>query len=278
MKPVGPIDASPLFPPLHEELIALLRGLTETDWQQPTAAPRWRVRDVAAHLLDGDLRKLSACRDGHALSTDLGPSGHDAVVRLVNELNAAGVLYARRLSPRLLVELLEFTGPRVSAFVASLPLDGESLFAVDWAGESRSENWMDIGREYTERWHHQMQIRDAVHAPGLLRRRWLEPLLEISLRALPRAYEKTGAAPGTALTLQVDGEPTLSWSLVRGEGGWRLYRGLAEKPSATVALGPDAIRRLLFNALSPEEARRELRTSGEARWVEPLLRARSVLV
>jgi hypothetical protein len=39
-------------------LIALLRGLSDADWRgRPRAIVR--VRDIAGHLLDGDLRKLS---------------------------------------------------------------------------------------------------------------------------------------------------------------------------------------------------------------------------
>jgi hypothetical protein len=43
---------------------------------------------------------------------------------------------------------------------------------------------METGREYTERWHHQMQIREAVGAPGLLERRWYQPVLDLSVRAV----------------------------------------------------------------------------------------------
>ena len=42
------IDTAPLFGPLHAELLALLRGLSADDWQRPTVAGRWLVRDVAA--------------------------------------------------------------------------------------------------------------------------------------------------------------------------------------------------------------------------------------
>ena len=60
-----PIYTADLFPPLHAELIRLLRAISDADWARPTLATPWMVRDVAAHLLDGDLRKLSGGRDGH---------------------------------------------------------------------------------------------------------------------------------------------------------------------------------------------------------------------
>jgi hypothetical protein len=38
----------------------------------------------------------------------------------------------------------------------------EAIFSVGWAGEEKSLNWFHIAREYTEKWHHQQQIRLAV--------------------------------------------------------------------------------------------------------------------
>jgi hypothetical protein len=124
------------------------------------------VRDVAAHLLDGDVRRLSAGRDGVALRPDVPIASWDDLVGWLNWLNAEWVGVARRMSPAVLVSLLEATGPQVAAFLASLDADAPALYPVGWAGEDVSPNWMDVGREFTERWHHQQQIRDAVGQPG----------------------------------------------------------------------------------------------------------------
>lgn len=180
-----PENVAPLFAPLHRALIGMLRQLPDEAWGRVTVARPWRVRDVTAHLLDGDLRKLSAHRDGH-LHTPTGrpPANYAEVVALINTLNASGVSFAERLSPRLLVDLLDVTGRWVAEFVEQLDPFAPSLFPVAWAGETASQNWMDTGREYTERWHHQMQIRDAAGLPLLLTDEWFEPLLSFFL---PRA-------------------------------------------------------------------------------------------
>ncbi len=60
MREPGRVDVVPLFLPLHEELVRLLSGLSAADWERPTVAGTWRVRDVAAHLLDTDLRRISS--------------------------------------------------------------------------------------------------------------------------------------------------------------------------------------------------------------------------
>lgn len=251
----------------------MLRGLAAGDWDRPTVAGQWSVRDVAAHLLDGDLRRLAMHRDCHAIRSDAPLTDHEAVVAFVNQLNASGVELGRRLSSRLITDLLEVTGPWIASWLASLPVDGEAYFPVTWAGESRSANWLDVGREYTERWHHQLQIRDAVGAPLLLEREWRVPALEISLRALPGAYARVSAPAGTAVALVV-GED--AWSLVREHDRWSLARGLASSAAARVDADPDTAWRIFYNA--PLPVGRRPRVEGDATLAAPLLAARSVLV
>ncbi|NOT45466.1 MAG: hypothetical protein HOP14_12765 [Acidobacteria bacterium] len=70
LQPLAPTYTADLLAPLHDELVQLLRGLPPEAWDRPTVAGAWRVRDVVAHLLDGQLRTLSALRDGHLPAPD----------------------------------------------------------------------------------------------------------------------------------------------------------------------------------------------------------------
>jgi len=268
MEPLAPRDVARLMAPLHDELLSLLRGLDAEQWERPTVAGAWRVRDVAAHLLDTQLRKLSAHRDGHELAI-----GESDVLRLINRLNATGVEFAQRLSTRVLTELLAVSGAAVAEFVVKLDPAAPARFGVAWAGEAQSQNWMDTGREYTEWLHHQMQIRVAVDAPRtLLEARWLEPLLDFSVRALPHAYRAVAAPDGTALVLSTDDH---AWTLARESSQWRIYRGAADVATTTVRITPDASWRLFYNAPFAREA---VVVEGDASMAEPLLAARSVMV
>jgi uncharacterized protein (TIGR03083 family) len=275
---LAPRSVAALFAPLHRELMSLLRGLAASDWKLPTVAKAWRVRDVAAHLLDGDLRKLAAHRDDHLLGPDRPIQGYGDLVEFINDLNASGVAYARRLSPRLLTDLLDVTGRWLAEFTETLDPQAPARFSVLWAGETESKNWMDTGREYTEKWHHQMQIRDAVGAPGLLDSHWLDPLLDFSVRALPPAYAATDAPEGTAVTLVVTGDAQWVWTLVREGGKWVLYRGQPENPATTVIVEPDVAWRLFYNALPPERARKTITVHGDESLAGPLTKTRSVMV
>src|SRR5882724_8777475 len=98
-----PILTAQLFPKIEAMLIELLRSLTPEEWEWQTLAPKWKVKDVAAHLLDTQLRKLSIVRDGYSPP---GPPITD-LTAFVNRLNQEGVTVYRRLSPPVLVSLME---------------------------------------------------------------------------------------------------------------------------------------------------------------------------
>lgn len=277
MPPLPTVRTAHLFPDLNAELIRLLRGLSPEEWDRP-ATPRWRVRDVAAHLLDGDIRRLSAGRDGVAMRPTVPIAGFDDLVGWLNWLNAEWVGVARRMSPAVLVSLLEATGPQVAEFLAALDPDAPALYPVGWAGEDVSPNWMDVGREYTERWHHQQQIRDAVGRPGLTEARWMRPVLELALRALPRAYAAAPIADGAALAFHVEGDGGGWWSLRRANGAWTLHEGHAERRTGVVTMDADTAWRVLHHALPSDRARGRVTVDGDAGLAEPFLAARAVMV
>ncbi|MEI9911059.1 MAG: maleylpyruvate isomerase N-terminal domain-containing protein [Bacteroidota bacterium] len=157
MKP--PIDIMPLFPLLNNELISFLKNLFPGDWQKQTVASKWKVKDVAAHLLDGNYRRIALHRDGWAISPGKPVESYTGLVQYLNDLNADWVKAAKRLSPRIITELLESTNKEVYTIFKNLDPFAIAAYPVSWAGEDISYNWFDIAREYTERWLHQQQIR-----------------------------------------------------------------------------------------------------------------------
>src|SRR5690348_11652401 len=107
--PPGPLLTAHLFPSLDARLIELLRALTADDWERPTIAPGWTVKDVAAHLLDTQLRRLSFGRDGWTPSPPPAIASTRDLVAFINRLNAEGVTVYRRLSPPVLIAWMEQT-------------------------------------------------------------------------------------------------------------------------------------------------------------------------
>ncbi|HET8646891.1 MAG TPA: maleylpyruvate isomerase N-terminal domain-containing protein, partial [Vicinamibacteria bacterium] len=272
LQPPSPLlECAALFPPLHERLMEVLDGLEPGAWEAPTIAGDWRVRDVAAHLLDGDLRKLSFHRDGLAPPRPEGDlAGFPELVAYLDQLNRDWVAVARRFSPAVLRELLRWSGAQVAAFVATLDPMAEALFPVAWAGEERSPVWMDTAREYTERWHHQQQIRLAAGAPLLEQPEYLRPLLQVSVRALPRAYAAVEAPEGTAVGIEIAGPAGGAWTLRRQQAAWALYEGGVPDAAASVTMDQRFAWRLFFKALPPGERWGGLRFTGEERLAQPV--------
>ncbi len=181
-----------LFKPLDSKLIELLRSLSPDDWNRPTLAPLWTVKDITAHLLDGNLRTLSS-RDNHRLKPDMEINSYQDLVDYLNRLNADWVRAAKRLSPPVLTELLEITGKQYSAHMMNADPNIQAPVSVAWAGEKQSVNWFHIAREFTEKWHHQQQIREAVGRPGIMTKEFFFPVMDVFMRGLPHRYRDVPA-------------------------------------------------------------------------------------
>ena len=275
MEKPQPVLVADLFPEILNSLLALLRGLEPAEWERPTAAADWTVKDVAVHLLGDDVGILSRRRDRYR---EPSPSLEtwDELVAWLNARNEEWVRVNRRISPPLLCDLLQVTGEQASAFFRSLDpfvLGG----AVSWAGPDPAPVWLDMAREFTERWHHQQHIRDAVGRPGLTEARHLGPVLATFVHALPRTFASVRAQEGTCATLRIVGPAGGAWTVVREGERWLLYRGVPPRPDAVVELPEDAAWRLFTKGLTPENARGRAVLRGESVLGGKLLETISII-
>lgn len=221
------VDTRPLFPRLRAELTSLLASLPDGDWTRATACPGWSIHAVAAHLLGVELGNVSVRRDRWALGPD---EGEDPDVWL-NVFNQQWVDAARRISPALLIELLDLAGRRFEDHLATLNLDATGR-PVKWAtGSQPAPVWLDVAREYMERYVHQQQIRDAAGRPRL-GSAFTSPVLTTAAHALPRALDQVTRPVGTAVTFTAEGEGGGTWRVVRATTGWELHQAPSAGPAA----------------------------------------------
>ncbi len=275
MQKPTPILVVDRFPALLDSLLDLLHSLSKSDWERPTVAAGWSVRDIALHLLGDDIGYLSAKRDGFRKS--FGPLKSWAeLVAWVNERNGQWVEATRRTSPTLVCDLLRFTGDQFNAFIRTL--DPMAMGgAVSWAGPEPAPVWLDLAREFTERWHHQQHIREAAGKPGAMEPFFLSPVLSAFLYALPYTYRDVDAPGGTCVTLTIRGDAGGSWSVSREAGSWQLYTGRPADPQAEVTLPQDSAWRLFTKGISKEEARAQAQMSGDPRLAEQMLETVSII-
>ncbi len=260
-------------------MLELLGDLSTAEWEAPTVCPGWSVKDVAAHLLGDDVGRLSWGRDGYvnpAFAAGLDIATLPGLVAAIDRQNAVWVAGARRISPRLLIELLVMTGELTEAYFASLDMTALGM-PVDWAGPEPAPVWLDVAREYTERWVHQQHIRDAVGRPGLKERRWFAPVLDAFVRGMPRVLRDAPSPDGATLRLLISGDAGGEWVALRHNGDWMLGTAPGMAVDAAVELDEESAWRLFTKGISKEDARRAARIDGDEALAERALNTVSIL-
>src|SRR5260370_25667451 len=167
------------------------------------------------------------------------------------------------MSPRLLRELLAFTGPEVEAYFRSLdlPAIGEP---VSWAGPDPAPVWFDLAREFTERWHHQQQIRDGTGKAPVYDPYFLAPVLDTFVRALPHSFRQVSATDGTVVRFEISGGAGAAWFLVRTGDAWELALESEAEAAAEVVVPQDTALRMFTKGVGLGTARAAAAVRGDA--------------
>jgi uncharacterized protein (TIGR03083 family) len=255
---LSPILVAHLLPKIDRLLIELLGSLSAPEWELPTIVLGWNVKDVAAHLLDTQLRKLSLVRDQY-----FAEAPEADLVTLINRLNREGVQVYRRLSPQVLIGMMEEGSRQSAEFHQSLDPFAEAAFGVSWAGESSSLNWFDTARELTERWHHQQQIRLAVGRPGIMTPELYHPVLDCFMRALPYRYRDFAADTGMLVQFDISGDCGGTWCLYRGERSWRLVSDSSARAVARVVIPQEIAWRIFTKGIDRQAAAAQVHVDGD---------------
>lgn len=259
-----------LFPLLEQRLIDLLRSLTDEEWQRPTIAKQWTVKDVATHLLDGNLRALSMGRDHYFGEKPGAINSYDDLVGYLNGLNADWVKATRRLSPAVLIQLMEPTGKQYNEELALRDPFAPAMFSVSWAGEDQSVNWFHIAREYTERWHHQQQIRDAVNKPGIITKELYYPVMDTFMMALPYTYRDTPAKENTVVQVTISGSSGGDWFLIKKQN-WQLQKKNHLPVTTQVSIDENIAWKLFTKSWRRKDVISNISIKGNEALAEPVL-------
>jgi hypothetical protein len=105
-----PIETLHLFPLLTKELVLLLKDLSAPEWLKPSPIAGRTVKDLVSHLVDGSLRRLSMQRD-HFYNQEQNTAIHtySDLVNFIQSLNKEWIVASQRLSPAILIDLLEYS-------------------------------------------------------------------------------------------------------------------------------------------------------------------------
>jgi hypothetical protein len=254
---------------VNQALLELIDGLDADDWNRPTVHKDRSVKDLTAHLLHGSIRRVSAMRDGYRPPAARTFSTTGDLTLFIQQDNRAFMNAMSGVSPRIIRELISRYDPELVALFEALKPDAAGLGVV-WAGEWQSQNWFDVAREYTEKWHHQQQLRDATGRPPLYDHTMIVPALETFARGLPFAYRGLQAPSGTVISISVRPPATIAWSLRRTADAWSLWAGADRNPETSILISADVLWRLWTKGLTPSEARSHVQISGNSAHADPL--------
>lgn len=270
-----PVLTLELFPLERDALLQLLISLSEEDWEQPTICPGWSVKDIVLHLLGDDIGLLSRKRDSFSQPNAPRLTSWDELVTFINQNNERWVEATRRISPQIACTLLRLTGIELYQYLSSLdPLVlGDP---VSWAGPDAAPVWLDIAREYTERWLHQQQIRDAVGKPGFKEPYVFAPVLQTFVYALPRTFSAVDAPDETIIQLTITGAAGGEWFLRREQERWALHMD-GEAAHASVVLDQEIAWRLFTKGISKEAAIQQATLKGDDRLAMKVLDTVSII-
>ncbi len=263
------LDVRSLLSREREDLLGFVGFLTDDEWFFPTQVPGWTVKDLALHILDDDLGWLSRGRD-HDRSGRLDVDG-SGFVDALNRKNQHWVAAAQQLSRRVVLGLLEWAGQQMDAYYATQSLTSSGR--VTWASDHPVPNWFDLAQDLSERWVHQMQMREAVDRVAAYRDDYLPVIMQTFVWAFPHQY-RAAAEPGTRVLLDLGAGEV--WTLTSDGTRWDLGpRAVGEVHVVEVHADRDNGWRWLTGG---DLAQGALHRSGPPDLVDQLMKVRAILV
>ena len=270
------VSFSSAFRTERRRLLDVLRSLEASDWSRPTRCPGWSVHGLSLHLLGDDLSFLSRQRDEHHGTPAPASLDEAGFIEWLDALQVEWVQAARRLSPRLVIEMLEWLdAPIAEAIDAQDPSAIDS--DVSWASRSLVPKWLDQSRELSERWIHRQQILEALGRPADLNEDLVRPVLDGLRWAYPFQLGGVPRPAGTEVTIAITGPELVDrWTLVSDGTQWQFGTATDAGAVAAIDATTDQAWRMLTNNLDPAE-HGDPTTSGDEEITNVLLRTRAII-
>ena len=197
-----------------EDVVTLLRSLSDDDWSRPTDLPGWDVRAVAAHL-------------AHLESELAGNAQEDVEVQDVEHVVSPMGAYTERgpivrsswSTDEIIDELERSCAKRLAELRADPPTDPKGAppitpGGIGWPWETLLSNRpVDV-------WMHEQDIRRAVGRPGGLDSAGAAHTTAVFARGLGYVVGKRVAPPaGTSVVLDVTGPHLVHVAVAVGDDG-----------------------------------------------------------
>jgi uncharacterized protein (TIGR03084 family) len=185
----------------HDDLMAAMAGISEADWDAPTPAEGWSVRDAISHLAFFDSVTTLALTDADGFAAILQQASQDLggyVDRVLEDGRA-------KTGDGMRAWFAEERSKLVAAFRAADP-----AMRVPWFGPAMSVPSKATAR-LMETWAHGQDIVDGLglDRPPTAR---LQHVAHIGVRALPNSFRANGrAVPDAPVRVELVGPDGEAW-------------------------------------------------------------------
>jgi uncharacterized protein (TIGR03084 family) len=162
----------------HADLDSLVAPLPDPDWERPTPAPGWSVRDQISHIAFFDRAAVLAATDEAAF--------RDATEELLAAEGDPSVEFGRSVSPSGLLDLWRSGRSEMVSLFRTL----DPAQRLPWYGPAMSAASFATAR-LMETWSHGCDVADALGAAPPATER-LRHVAHIGVRARPFSYATNG--------------------------------------------------------------------------------------
>jgi uncharacterized protein (TIGR03083 family) len=270
-----PYKIAPLFQTERERLLELLAELDPPDWQRPSPCPGWTVLGLCTHLAGDDLGFLARHRDGYQGTPEPGHASEEEFVTWLDAMQDAWVTGTRRMSPRIVTDLLAWSGLQVAETLRAQDPSARTA-SVSWAGTGPVPVWLDQLRELSEYWIHRQQLLQAVDRPSDLRADLAGPVLDGLRWAYPFRLGQVSGEPGDTVTISVSGPVDRTWFLVATPAGWEFRDQPGSRGVAAMSVTTEQAWRGLTSNL-PVAERSRITAAGDPTVLAILDRTRAII-
>jgi uncharacterized protein (TIGR03084 family) len=225
----------------QQALDQFLQRISERQWNLPTSAPGWSIKDTVSHLAYSEQFAAKAIEDGPAIIKK-------AKITNIDTWNAIGVEQGREMRYQQVIEW--WRNSRADVVDALSRMDGSER--VPWVvGDMSARSFATV--RLMETWAHGLDIKDAMEGLLTFDEEEDDPIADTSRirhiawlahRMLPYAFSEAGEEfPKSGIRLELMGPRYARW-VYGPEGAENVVKGIAGEWCRI------AVRRLDYGATS----------------------------
>ena len=243
-----------------DEIDELLAGLSDEQWQVPTALPGWRVHDVVSHLIGTESSLLGIPTP----EPDCDVSELVHVHNPVGVMNECWVRHLRGETPAAMLERFRAVTAERRKVLADMDDGSWNATMPTPVGQATYGRFMRV--RIFDLWMHEQDIRDAVgvwETDDVLLNPPAEQALAEIMSTLGYVVGKLGGAPsGSRIVFALTG-PLQRTARVAVNGRAQVFDGFDGEPTATIEVDAVLWTRLLGGRTTAAQNMSAIELSGD---------------